>query len=473
MSTDQFLWGAATAAYQIEGGVKEDGRTPSIWDTFSHTPGRTALGETGDIAADHYHRWEADLDLMAGLHLGAYRFSISWSRVQPGGRGPLNRAGVDFYRRLVAGQLERGIRPFVTLYHWDLPQELEDAGGWPHRATAEAFGEYAGAIGEVLAAEGVRDWFTVNEPWCTAFLGYASGVHAPGRTNPADALAAAHHLNLGHTLAARALRAASPDARVGAALNMRAVYPGNPDDPADVAAARKLEVIGDEIFIGPMLEGSYSPELLAMTDGIIDWGSLVRDGDLPTPAEAMDHVGVNYYYALWASARTADSPAGATGGHGASDHSPWVGCDDVVIHESIPPLTEMGWSVNPEGLARILAALTRRFPHVPLSITENGIATPDLLGADGGVHDADRIAYLRDHIQVLADARRAGTDLRSYFVWSLMDNFEWARGYSKRFGLVHVDYDTLVRTPKDSARWYADIAATGQTPEALFPGVRP
>lgn len=462
-----FAWGAATAAYQIEGAAHEGGRTDSIWDTYCRIPGRTAEGADGSVAADHFHRWPEDVALMRGMNLDAYRFSVSWPRVQPGGRGGPNGPGLDFYRRLVAGLLEAGVRPYVTLYHWDLPQELEDRGGWPTRDTALAFADYAAIVGEALGAEGVRDWFTVNEPFCSAFLGYASGVHAPGRTDPADALAAVHHLNLAHTLGARALREVVPGSRVGAALNMRAVYPADPENAADRAAARKIEVVGDEAFIGPMVEGRYGSEFLQATDGIVDWDRLIRDGDLPGPNEAVDLIGVNYYYSLRAAARTPDSPAGGTGGHGASAHSPWVGCDDVVLLDPPPPHTQMGWNIDPGGLRSILLALGRRFPGIPLSITENGLAHADVVGADGRVHDPQRIAYLRDHIGVVADARRAGVDVESYFVWSLMDNFEWARGYSKRFGLVHIDYDTLVRTPKDSAHWYGQIAASGLPPELL------
>ena len=467
MTSSKFLWGAATAAYQIEGAVATDGRTDSIWDTFSREPGRVANGESGEVAADHYHRWADDVALMSDLNLDAYRLSVSWPRVQPGGRGAFNQKGLDFYKRLISGLLEKNIQPYVTLYHWDLPQELEDAGGWPNRATAEAFADYAAGMAEALAPLGVRDWFTLNEPWCTAFLGYGSGVHAPGRTSPADAVAAAHHLNLAHTLATRAVRGVDPDARIGAALNMRAVYPADPANPADVAAARKIEVIGDEVFIGPMLEGAYSPELIALTEDVVDWSTLAQPGDLLRADEACDFVGVNYYYALWAAARTADSPRGSSGGHGMSAHSPWVGCDDVLLLESVPPLTDMGWSINPEGLTKILAMLGERFPGLPLSITENGLASADVVAEDGSIHDTDRIDYLRDHIQVMADARRDGVDIQSYFVWSLLDNFEWARGYSKRFGLVRVDYDTLVRTPKDSALWYARIAGAGRAPEDI------
>lgn len=465
--SQKFAWGAATAAYQIEGAVNEDGRTDSIWDTYCRIPGNTAEGADGSVAADHYHRWPQDVSLMEDLRLDAYRFSIAWPRVQPGGTGPVNPAGLDFYRRLVAALQERGIRPYVTLYHWDLPQELEDRGGWANRDTAVAFGEYAALVGEALASEGVTDWFTVNEPFCTAFLGYASGVHAPGRTDPAAALAAVHHLNLAHTLGYRALQATAPGSRIGAALNMRAVYPGNPADPADLAAARKISVMGDEVFIGPMIEGRYSPEVFELTERIVNWDRLIRPGDLPDPNEPMGLIGVNYYYSITAEARRPDSPSGGTGGHGASAFSPWVGCEDVVLLDPPPPHTQMGWNIDPDGLRRILTELSVRFPGIPLSITENGLANADVVSPDGAVHDPQRINYLRDHIEVVADVRQAGAEVESYFVWSLMDNFEWARGYSKRFGLVHIDYETLVRTPKDSAKWYTRVAASGLPPEDL------
>ncbi len=463
---DTFLWGAATAAYQIEGAAAEDRRAPSIWDTYSHEPGRIQNGDTGDVACDHYHRWAEDLDLLAGLGLGAYRFSISWPRVMPYGCGPLNPTGIDFYRRLVDGLLANGIRPMATLYHWDLPQEWENRGGWTSRDTAEAFGDYAAAVAAALPD--VHDWFTVNEPWCSAFLGYASGVHAPGRTNDADAIRAMHHLNVGHTRASSAVKAVTSGARVGAALNLRVAYPLNGGDPEDRVAVRQIELLGNETFLGPMLDGRYDLELVDLLAPTLDLGSLVRDGDFGAP---LDLLGVNYYSSMTVSRRRADSPVGGTGGHGASDHSPWVGCDNLVIHAPEPPLTQLGWNIDPDGFAGLLRSLHADHPNVSIIISENGIACADEVGADGCVHDDDRIDYLRRHLAAVADVRREGVPVIGYLCWSFLDNFEWARGYSKRFGLVHVDYDTFVRTPKDSALWYAELARSKKAPELAEEGL--
>ncbi|MGQ4440525.1 family 1 glycosylhydrolase, partial [Streptomyces violaceoruber] len=315
-----FLWGAATSAYQIEGAVREDGRTPSIWDTFSHTPGKTAGGDTGDVAVDHYHRYRDDVALMKDLGLGAYRFSISWPRVQPTGRGPAVQRGLDFYRRLVDELLAAGIKPAVTLYHWDLPQELEDAGGWPERDTAYRFAEYAQIVGEALG-DRVEQWITLNEPWCAAFLGYASGVHAPGRTDPAAALRAAHHLNLAHGLGTVALRSVMPARNsVAISLNTSVVRPLS-QSPADLAAARKIDGLSGGIFHGPILHGAYPQTLLEATAPLTDW-SFVQDGDLGQIRQPIDAICLNYYTPTVVSAADADSRAPRADGHGASDHSP-------------------------------------------------------------------------------------------------------------------------------------------------------
>jgi len=455
-----FLWGAATASYQIEGAVTEDGRGPSIWDTFSHTPGRVLAGDTGDVAADHYHRWPQDVELMTGLGIGAYRFSLSWPRLVPGGSGPLNRAGADFYSRLVDALLERGIAPVATLYHWDLPQPLEDAGGWPARDTAARFADYAEQVAGVLG-DRVQTWTTLNEPWCVAFLGYAAGVHAPGRTEPAAALAAAHHLNLGHGLAVRALRSAVPaTAQMSVTLNLHLVR-GVAD--TDAQAVRRVDAVGNRVFLGPMLSGSYPDDLLADTAGITDW-AFVRDGDLATIAAPLDVLGVNYYTPTLVRHASGTGPREAADGHGDGAASPWPGCDDIDFVRQPGPYTEMGWSIDPTGMRDLLLAVHRDFPAVPLMITENGAAFPDEKSPDGQVHDPDRIDYLHGHLDAVGQAIEAGVDVRAYFVWSLVDNFEWAYGYSKRFGIIHVDYDTQVRTPKDSARWYRDVVARNALP---------
>ncbi|MFC9928727.1 GH1 family beta-glucosidase [Streptomyces sp. NPDC127190] len=458
-----FLWGAATSAYQIEGAVREDGRTPSIWDTFSHTPGRTAGGDHGDIAVDHYHRWREDVALMAELGLTAYRFSVSWPRVQPTGRGPAVQVGLDFYRRLVDELLAHGIKPAVTLYHWDLPQELEDAGGWPARDTALRYAEYAQLVGEALG-DRVEQWITLNEPWCSAFLGYGSGVHAPGRTDPVAALRAAHHLNLGHGLGISALRAVMPTRNsVAVSLNSSVVRPVS-QDPADLAAVQKIDDLANGVFHGPMLRGAYPATLLEATSSVTDW-SFVLDGDLRAIHQPLDALGLNYYSPTLVSAAE-KAPAGPRAdGHGASSFSPWPGADDVAFHQTPGERTEMGWTVDPAGLHELIMRYSRMAPGLPLYITENGAAYEDKVDADGRVHDPERIAYLHGHLSALRRAIADGADVRGYYLWSLLDNFEWSYGYAKRFGLVHVDYATLERTPKSSARWYAEVARTGSLPE--------
>ncbi|MER6109706.1 GH1 family beta-glucosidase [Streptomyces hirsutus] len=459
-----FLWGSATSAYQIEGAVREDGRTPSIWDTFSHTPGKTAGGDTGDIANDHYHRYRDDVAMMADLGLGAYRFSISWPRVQPTGRGPAVQRGLDFYRKLVDELLEHGIKPAVTLYHWDLPQELEDAGGWPERDTAYRFAEYARIVGEALG-DRVEQWITLNEPWCSAFLGYASGVHAPGRTDPVDSLRAAHHLNLAHGLGAKALRSVMPARNsVAISLNSSVVRPLSPGDPADLAAVRTIDDRANGIFHGPILKGAYPESLLESTSSLTDW-SYVQDGDLELIHQPLDALGLNYYTPSLVSAADPDAKGPRADGHGESAHSPWPAADHVAFHQAPGERTEMGWAVDPTGLHDLIMRYTREAPGLPLYITENGAAYDDKPGADGTVHDPERIAYLHGHLSAVRRAITDGADVRGYYLWSLMDNFEWAYGYEKRFGAVYVDYATQVRTPKASALWYGRAARSGALPE--------
>ena len=452
----EFLIGSATAAYQIEGAAREDGRTPSIWDTFSHTPGKTWNGDTGDVADDHYHRLESDLDLMARLGLQAYRFSIAWPRFQPGGRGPVNPAGVAFYSRLVDGLLERGIRPIATLYHWDLPQELEDAGGWPHRDTAERFADYAelaaGALGDR-----VHTWTTLNEPWCSAYLGYGSGAHAPGRTDGADALAAVHHLNLAHGLAVPRLRGASSNSpEVSVTLNFHVI---RGDDPE---AARRIDALANRAFTSPLLLGRYDPDLLDDTREVTDW-SFVRDGDLASIRQPIDVLGVNYYSTVTVRMWDGVSERSANDGHKDMGGSPWPGSRDVEFLPQPGPYTDMGWNIAPDGLEDLLVDLHERFPEQPLMITENGAAFADRV-VEGRVPDVERVDYLNRHFTAAHRALARGVDLRGYQVWSLLDNFEWGYGYSKRFGIVHVDYETQRRTIKDSGYWLAEVIRTRATP---------
>jgi beta-glucosidase len=457
-----FLWGAATSAYQIEGAADEDGRTPSIWDTFSHTPGKVIGDANGDIAVDHYHRFRDDVALMAELGLNSYRFSVSWPRVQPTGRGAALQRGLDFYRRLVDELLTHGIKPVVTLYHWDLPQELENAGGWPERDTAYRFADYAALVGEALG-DRVEQWITINEPWCGAFLGYSSGVHAPGRTDPEASLRAAHHFNLGHGMATSALRGTMPSLnRIAVSLNAVTVR-SLTDSPEDQTARRRIDDLANGIFHGPMLHGAYPKDLFADTARITDW-SFVQDGDLELCHQRLDWLGLNYYTPALVSA--ADSPASVTvmEGLGTSGHSPWPGVDDISFHQPPGERTAMGWTVDPSGLCDLLMRYSREVPELPLYITENGAAFDDKPEQDGQVHDTQRISYLQGHLSAVHRAMQDGVDVRGYFLWSLMDNFEWAYGYEKRFGAVYVDFATLARTPKSSARWYGRAARTGTLP---------
>jgi beta-glucosidase len=434
-----FWWGASTAAYQIEGAVAEDGRVPSIWDTFAAVPGRIAGGDTGAVACDHYHRYRDDVRLMAELGLRAYRFSVSWPRILG------SRRGLDFYDRLVDDLLAADIRPVATRYHWDLPQEIEDAGGWADRSVADRFAGYAAAVAHRLG-DRVRLWNTVNEPWCSAFLGYGAGVHAPGRTDPASALAAAHHLLLAHGRAAEVLRAACPGAQVSLALNAGAVRPYTGSE-ADHDAARRIDGLLNRLFFDPVLRGEYPADVLADTAWLTDW-SFVADGDLAIISEPVDALCVNYYQPDLVGA-------------GAGPHRPYPTGGTVTFHAPPGPVTAMGWAIDPSGLREMLLRITRDYGPIPLYVTENGAACADRVTADGRVPDPDRIDYLQGHLAAAHQALAAGADLRGYFVWSLLDNFEWAYGYGKRFGLVHVDYRTQARTPKQSALWYRDVIAAG------------
>jgi len=454
-----FVFGSATASYQIEGAVHEGGRGPSIWDTFSHTPGKVLDGDTGDVAADHYHRVAEDVALMKDLGLEAYRFSVAWPRIQPTGTGEPLAEGLAFYSDLVDRLIAAGIKPVVTLYHWDLPQALEDGGGWSNRETAYAFAEYARIVARALG-DRVHTWSTINEPWCAAFLGYASGVHAPGVADDERALKAAHHLNLAHGLAATAIREElSEETTISITLNLH-IFAPETDSPEDVEAFRRVETIGNEVFLQPLLEGRYPADLFADTAHVTDW-SFVQEGDLEAIKVPIDLLGLNYYDDAVVRHGVAPTGDGAPGpdGHKTSPQIPWVGADEVEWVHRPGPRTAMEWGIHPDGLTRMLVELSARYPGQALAITENGAAFYDEV-VDGRVHDQDRLDYLHDHIDAVGAAIEAGADVRGYFVWSLMDNFEWAYGYDRRFGVIHVDYPTGTRTVKDSARWYAEVIRT-------------
>jgi beta-glucosidase len=435
------LWGVATSAYQVEGAVHEAGRGPSIWDTFSHTPGRTANGDTGDVACDQYHRYEEDAALMAELGIGAYRFSVAWPRIQPEGRGPANQPGLDHYRRLVDALNRRGIVPVPTLFHWDLPQALQHLGGWPNRDTAERFAEYADIVHGALLGE-VPYWITLNEPWCAAWLGYGSGVHAPGLRDDALALAASHHLLLAHGLAAQALSTGE----VGIALNLQPTAPAS-DDANDVEAARLADLHMNAQYLDPVFGRGHPEELLERYRDMSEL-AFVRDGDLETIARPVDFLGVNYYRRHTV---TASRPAGAVAEELPGSLGAW---------SILPPdvgVTAMGWPIEPEVLTEVLVALNREYAPGRILITENGAAFDDVVGPAGEIEDPARISYLREHVEGAREALGAGVPLDGFFVWSLLDNFEWSEGYDRRFGLVYVDFPTQERIPKESARWYSEL----------------
>jgi beta-glucosidase len=447
---DGFAWGAATSAYQIEGAVGADGRGPSIWDTLCRVPGAIRDGDSGEVAADHYHRYRDDVALMAALGLGAYRFSVAWPRIQPTGSGPVNEAGLDFYRRLVDELLAAGIEPFPTLYHWDLPQALEDAGGWPERDTALRFADYARLVFEALH-DRVRHWATLNEPWCSALLGYASGEHAPGKQDPRLATRAMHHLLLGHGLAVQGMRGIDRDARQGIVLNLAPVRAARTDGSGTLAEGmRRLDAIRNRAWTEPLLGGSYPDDVLRDLEAF--GGLPVAEDDLPVIAEPLDWLGVNYYHDLFLE----EAPGGRIG------HLPGA----AGVREAAPGTehTDMGWPITPDGLRALLVDLVTTYPDLPpLHVTENGAAFDDPPEADG-IHDTRRIRYLDAHLRAVHAAILGGVDVRGYFAWSLLDNFEWSHGYAMRFGLVHVDYATQGRTPRDSALWYREVARRNGLP---------
>jgi beta-glucosidase len=437
-----FRWGVATSAYQIEGATREDGRTESIWDTYCRVPGAVHNGENGDVACDHYHRMPEDVALIRDLGVDTYRFSVAWPRVQPGGRGKANPAGLGFYERLVDELLANEIDPWVTLYHWDLPQELEDAGGWPARDTAYRFADYAMLVFDRLS-DRVRSWTTLNEPWCSAMLGYAYGRQAPGRQDYPAALHAAHHLLLGHGLAAQRIRATGKPVDLGITLNMGHSEPAT-DSEADRDAARRADGLSVRIYLDPLVHGRYPADVLddLAADGI---RMPVQDGDLAAISTPLDMLGVNYYSSHRHSGSTEDGRTVDENGKPVSRSVPYGA-----------PQTAMGWEIVPNGITELLVRLSRDYPGLPIIITENGAAFDDQADDAGFVADTDRVAYLSAHLNAVAAAMRRGADVRGYFAWSLMDNFEWAYGYDKRFGIVRVDYETQQRTLKQSALWYQD-----------------
>jgi len=454
-----FLWGSATAAAQIEGAAHEDGKEDSIWDAFAREPDAIAHGDTPEIASDHYHRMAGDVALMRELGLGAYRFSTSWARVKPGD-GAVNPKGIDFYDRLVDELLEAGIMPWLTLYHWDMPQAVQEQGGWANRETAYRFAEFALAVRDALG-DRVTHWTTFNEPLCSSLIAYASGEHAPGLREPRAALAAVHHQHLAHGLAVQALR--DGDARkLGITLNLTNAIPHSPQDEVDVEAARRVDALFNRMYLEPVLLGRYPDDLL---DDVRDYGlaELIQGDDLAIIGAPIDFLGVNYYHddsvsghPLPAGARTSMTPTARP------KSSPFVGSEYVTFPSRDLPRTAMDWEVNPDGLRTLLVRLGRQYPGLPpLYVTENGGAYGGDVVEDGRVRDPERTAYIFRHLDAVAAAIDEGADVRGYFLWSLLDNFEWAWGFQKRFGIVHVDYETQARTIKDSGYAYASFIRNG------------
>jgi len=430
-----FVWGAATASYQIEGAANEDGRGESVWDRFCATPGKVRNGDNGAVACDFYHRYSDDIALMRELGIDAFRLSVAWPRVIPGGRGAVNAKGLHFYDRLVDELLGNGITPFVTLFHWDTPQPLEDAGGWPVRDTVDAFCEYVTAVADRLG-DRVKHWITHNEPWVVSWVGHGWGHHAPGRTSDADALATAHHLLLSHGRAVEILRERSPQAEVGITLNLDFVYAVG-DEEEDIAAARWVDGLHNRWFLDPIFRGAYPEDMFEAWRDLLP---AIEVGDLETIAQPIDFLCINNYT------------------------SPLVGADNDgnrsrIVRRADVDRTDMGWEVVPGGLRDLLLRVTRDYQPAAIYVTENGAAYPDVRGHDGSVADPERQSYLEGYIGAAAEAVASGVPLRGYFAWSMLDNFEWAWGYWKRFGLVYIDYATLERVPKGSFYWYRDLIA--------------
>jgi len=452
-----FFWGTATAAYQIEGACKEDGRGESIWDRFAHTNGKIKNGDTGDLACDSYRRWREDISLMRAMNLNSYRFSISWPRIQPSGSGPANSKGIDYYSRLVDALLEARIRPFITLYHWDLPQALEDAGGWPNRDTAARYTDYVEIVAQALG-DRVSDWMLFNEPAAFIYHGYLEGIHAPGRQSVIDFLRASHTVNLAQGTGFRALKAIRPAARVGTAFSMSWCEPAS-NSEEDKLAAERAHAITNLWFLEPALKGRY-PEALAFFPETVMG---IKSGDLDKMRAPLDFIGINLYY------RTIASAPGAF--ERIVNAQQWL-FPVKMIGGQQGPKTDMGWEVWPQALYDMVMRITRDYNRPQLEITESGCAYNDAPGASGVIYDTRRIEYHRQYLQALARAMADGADVRGYHAWTLMDNFEWAEGYSQRFGLAYVDFKTQQRTLKESGRWFAKVAAQNRVePGRVGPGL--
>lgn len=466
-----FIWGSATAAAQIEGAGHEGGKEDSVWDHFARIPGAIAKGDNLEQAVDHYHRMPGDVRLMKELGLDSYRFSTSWARVRPGDRAD-NPEGLDFYSRLVDELLEAGILPWLTLYHWDLPQALEEKGGWANRDTAYRFVEYAHDVYSALG-DRVQHWTTFNEPFCSSLLGYGSGVHAPGRQEPRAAIAAVHHQHLAHGLAVSALRERGAQ-NLGITLNLSNSIPRDPQDPLDLDAVRRFDSLQNRIFLDPILRGSYPEDTLR---DLAPFGlpELILPGDLQAISAPLEFLGVNHYHDDLISGHADD--AGSDGHSGGAERvaaSPWIGSEDIAFPSRGLPRTAMNWEVNPDGLRKLLVRLGREYPTLPpLYITENGAAYEDTVGPGGAVHDPERTGFILDHIAAVGEAIDQGADVRGYFVWSLLDNFEWSWGYGKRFGIIRVDYGTLERTIKDSGHAYARLIAGAKQDASRLPASLP
>jgi beta-glucosidase len=451
-----FFWGTATAAYQIEGAWKEDGKGESIWDRFAHSPGKIKNGDTGDVACDSYHRWREDIALMRAMNLNSYRFSIAWPRIQAAGSGPANSKGVDYYSRLVDALLEARIRPFVTLYHWDLPQSLEDAGGWPNRDTASRFADYVAIVARALG-DRVSDWMLFNEPDAFTDLGYLEGTHAPGRNSLFDFLRASHTVNVAQGAGFRALKATRPTARVGTAFSMSACEPAT-NSEEDRLAADRAHAITNLWFLEPALKGRY-PEALAF---LPETAMGIKSGDLEKMRAPLDFVGINLYYRTIASAPSAMERL--------AHARQWLFPVKMVGGQP-GPKTDIGWEVWPQALYDVVTRISRDFNRPQIEITESGCAYNDGTDAGGVIHDTRRVAYHRQYLQALARAIADGADVRSYHAWTLLDNFEWEEGFSQRFGLAYVDFKTQKRIIKESGRWYAKVAAGNRVgPDNVGPG---
>jgi beta-glucosidase len=464
-----FLFGAATAAYQIEGAAHEDGRTDSIWDAFARVPGAVINADSGEVACDHYHRYRDDVALMKRLGLQTYRFSTSWSRVRPDG-GPLNQAGIDFYKRLVDELNDAGIRPWLTLYHWDMPEALQQQGGWTNRDNVARFTDYALDVHDALG-DAVPVWTTLNEPWCSSFLSYTAGLHAPGHMSVREGLLASHHLLLAHGQTVQQLRARDADLNLGITLNLTVAEAVDPQDAADVDAARRIDGQFNRWFLDPVFRGAYPADIVediraVDADAVAAFEQAVQPGDLEQIATPIDTLGVNYYHGEYVSGHQPAVPV--EGGDAPTDRegaSPFPAHHDIFWHDRGLPRTGQHWEVQPEGLTRLLRRVHDDYADAAgtaLFVTENGAAYDDQPVVEDGqtrVHDAARVDFLDGHLGAIHDAIESGVPVGGYFYWSLLDNYEWAWGYEKRFGIVHVDYATQVRSPKDSALRYADVIA--------------